>query len=80
MSGLRGSRPFLRLSRQLRGGLTYAAPLVLVDCDADEGGDAFVRVLLDGDFGALARGFGDFFYAGVDYFADGFEEFQARVG
>jgi hypothetical protein len=37
------------------------------------------RESLDGDFGALARGFGDFFYAGVDYFADGFQEFDARV-
>lgn len=39
-----------------------------------------LRGLLDGDFGALARGFGDFFYAGVYYFADGFEEFEPRIG
>ncbi|MGC2224292.1 MAG: hypothetical protein WA624_19075, partial [Methylocella sp.] len=36
--------------------------------------------LFDGDFGALARGFGNFFYAGVYYFADGFQEFEPRVG
>ena len=35
--------------------------------------------LFDGDFGALARSFGDFFYASVYYFADGFQEFDARV-
>ncbi len=37
------------------------------------------RELLDGDFGALARSFGDFFYAGVYHFADGFQEFDPRV-